>query len=46
VNTRYRFLYRVHGYYYWESVLPLPGDSRHVQYSCPVDWFWGKRGRT
>lgn len=24
----------------WESVAPLPGDSRHQQIRCPRAWFW------
>lgn len=26
--------------YVWESVLPIPGDSRHETIMCGVDWFW------
>jgi hypothetical protein len=30
-------------WYTWESILPLVGDSRHEQITCPVDWFWGRK---
>lgn len=41
-KVRYKFLYRWNGRYYWQSVLPVPGDSRYDQVSCDVDWFWGR----
>jgi hypothetical protein len=28
----------------WESVAPMMGDSRHIQYKAPRTWFW--RGLT
>jgi hypothetical protein len=44
MRQRYRFLGRIIGRegdrYIWESVLPIPGDSRHEQIMCPVEWFW------
>lgn len=42
MRTKYRFLYRVGSRYHWESVLPLPGDSRHDHVECDVNWFWGQ----
>ncbi len=41
-RTKYRFLYRTGGWYHWESVRPIEGDSRHEHITCPVAWFWGK----
>lgn len=41
MKTRLKLLGRFGEYLIWESVAPLPGDSRHVQYSCRADWFYG-----
>lgn len=45
---KYRFSHRSADgkRYYWESVLPIPGDSRHDLVWCTVEYFWGTtRGR-
>jgi hypothetical protein len=41
-RIRYKFSHRSDDglTYYWESVSPLAGDSRHEQIRCRVDWFW------
>ena len=45
-RTRYRFVTRIEsevvvgGIYVWESVHPIPGDSRHDQVRCPASWFF------
>jgi hypothetical protein len=41
-KTRYRFLYRIGSIYHWESVLPLPGGTRHDHITCHVDYFWSR----
>jgi hypothetical protein len=41
MRLRFRFLHQAGGRYYWESQR-VPGDSRVVLISCPVEWFWGR----
>jgi hypothetical protein len=41
-TVRYRFIRSDGEFYYWESVLPLYGDSRHEQIKCSITWFWGR----
>ena len=44
-RVRYLFQYRSGGRYYWMTARPVsPGESRYEQVSCPVAWFWGRRG--
>lgn len=43
-RKQYKFLYRWEGRYYWESTTRVGvTDSRHEQFSCDVDWFWGRK---
>ncbi|MGN6128649.1 MAG: hypothetical protein ACTHON_19000 [Humibacter sp.] len=48
-RTRYRFVTRIEsevvegGIYVWESVEPIPGDSRHDQIRCAASWFFPAR---
>jgi hypothetical protein len=37
-RTKYKFLHRAGGYYYWRAVVPI--DSRYEHVKCKVDWFW------
>ena len=37
-RERYRFMGRWGGRYHWYR--RVPGDSRIVEVSCPVAWFW------
>lgn len=40
----YHFVGRGGDRYYWEA--PMRGDSRCVQISCPVAWYWAHSGRS
>lgn len=42
-RTRYRYLGCADGVMRWESVTPIPGDSRHEQIACRWDYFWAAR---
>ena len=44
MKIKYRLIGRIGNSYVWESVLPLPGDSRHDRVKCDVNWFWNVRG--
>lgn len=44
MRTKYRFIGRHDGRYFWEAAVraDLGIDVRRELISCPVDWFWGR----
>lgn len=39
-TARFKFVGGDEKWLYWESVSPMLGDSRHIQYKVPRAWFW------